>query len=64
MPTNTVRTFVALPVDEAIQALAGESAGAWTVRQLHLMRSDLSPQGARHTCLEVAPLCCPEKADG
>lgn len=37
-------------------SFAGKSFGAWEVKEIVLFRSDLSPDGARHTPLAVFPL--------
>jgi 2'-5' RNA ligase len=41
---------------EAIEVAAARSFGALQVERVSLMRSDLSPRGARHTELSAAPL--------
>jgi 2'-5' RNA ligase len=41
---------------EAIEAAAARSFGALQVERVSLMRSDLSPRGARHTELSAVPL--------
>jgi 2'-5' RNA ligase len=40
----------------SVASLSSFSVENWTVRELRLMRSDLSGQGAIHTCLSVHPI--------
>lgn len=43
-------------IGEAVRAQAPPSFGRWTTDHVHLMRSDLSPQGATHMVLAALPL--------
>ena len=43
-------------IGESIQTVTAEDFGAWPVTQFRLMRSQLSPKGAIHTCLAEFPL--------
>lgn len=38
------------------KGMAGEFFGEWTADKIELMRSELSSQGARHSCLAAIPL--------
>lgn len=40
---------------DAVEKLQNHVFGQWTANQLQLMRSELSPQGARHTLLAELP---------
>jgi RNA 2',3'-cyclic 3'-phosphodiesterase len=42
-----------------VRAMAGQSFGQWTTDHLDILRSELSPQGARHTVLAETPLLGP-----
>ena len=48
------------PEEKALAAagagIAARLFGEWTAREVELVRSELSPTGARHTCQAVAPL--------
>ena len=46
-------------LDEKLKAVSVSRPGEWTVRQIHLMRSQLSPNGATHTVLASVPLARP-----
>jgi 2'-5' RNA ligase len=39
-----------------VQAMAARSFGEWTAGEVEVMRSELSPQGARHSVLAGVPL--------
>lgn len=44
-------------IGEAIESAQAGRLGEWSVREIRFMRSDLSTQGARHSCLATVPLC-------
>jgi 2'-5' RNA ligase len=43
-------------LSEALAELPGPRTLSWTVRQLHLMRSELRSEGARHTVMSAIAL--------
>jgi len=44
------------PLVKAVERLQGTTFGEWTASKVELIRSELSPQGARHTVLEAVEL--------
>jgi 2'-5' RNA ligase len=51
-----IRRSEAEPLAKTTAGLAGSVFGDWLAREIHLMRSELSPTGARHTSLASIPL--------
>lgn len=53
---NRLRRPEAENLADTVEKFQNHVFGQWTVNQLELVRSELSPQGARHTVLAALPL--------
>lgn len=51
-----LRTTEAQALVEAAERFSGVSFGEWSASEIHLIRSELSPRGARYTTLQAFPL--------